>query len=276
MSDSDGKAPRAKHAWNVGYQACRRWLPILFAVALCPASAQAQDIFEQEEFGLWWDSYYKSPNPEQVARALRTIDAKGLYKDEHTFAPLNGFFGEVFAANPERIDGWIEPFIGRDEPRFIRGALWFADCREARKALHRLAQASTEADAAEIVKYMSEPPPAIGSRPVQSPADLDFLWGRFCASGNALHVRRVIDQLELKRDETDGRIQGMGYAAEWSLAGMGSRHERVLQVIQEEARKREGDMREDLENVLARIEEIKSEESDSPGTAEHSDDPATQ
>lgn len=227
----------------------------LLLFALWDASANEAEPFESgAQYKAFLDSYHLHPDPDNVARFLSTIENKQLYLKEHNLAHFSGFLAEVFAANPDRIQAWVEPYRGEEPREYILAALWFADTDESRAALHRLFLSATAPESKAFQKFLNESPPEIGTQPVQSGADLDFLWARFLASGNPEYLVRIVDQLNLMIPDEDGHVRPEGYAAEWSLTGMGTRYERVRETLREEAGRREGKIREILDGILAEID----------------------
>jgi len=189
--------------------------------------ACADEIATPEEPDKWITYYYQHPNPEDVASALKAITAQGYFEIDGAQAPLSGFFAEIFRANPDRIDEWIEPYLGVPGRHILYSALWMANSAQSRAALKRLSISAAATDADKLQSLMETTPPTIESMNINSPAALDYLWGSFMATGSAEPVLRVIDQMKLSDVKGNTEVMMIGGAASWSVSANARQHPRV-------------------------------------------------
>ncbi len=227
-------------------------LGCLFVTLIASAQAREEAVFGTAELDRWMNTYYLEPKPEEVPRALRTIDTTDAFKRENAHAPLAGFFMEIFASNPERIAGWIAPYLRGPRQEFLYSALWFADSPQSRAALRRLAEYSPPEQAKQITELLALDPPDIGSSEDTSAGDLDFLWGRYAASGKELPVIRIIRQTRrLKGPDRQG--MAVGAAARVSLTSVAITHERVRIIIEDQATRGDPEDRQVLRELLEKL-----------------------
>ena len=207
-----------------------------------------------DDLDRWTAHYYLDPQPDGVDAALRAITAKGFFENDNVQAPLSGFFTEVFRANPDRIEGWITPYIGVPRRHILYSALWMANSKSSGAALERLANGATPDEARSLRSLLSTPPPTIESMAIDSPAALDYLWGFFLASGSDVPVLRIIDQLKLA--DVRGNLNAMmiGGAAHWSLSSNARQHDRVLSIVKARMLTADGDTKAKLQEILLGIE----------------------
>ncbi len=218
------------------------------------AIASAQEIPELSNLEEWTTYYYLHPKPEEVARALKTIDSKGYFGNQDVQAPLSGFFAEIFRANPEQIEAWVTPYRGRPGLHILYSALWVADSSQSKAALKAFAEAATPDEAGMISSLLTSPPPNIESTDINSPAVLDYLWGRFMASGSEACVLRVIDQMKLANTKGNIGVMLIGGAAQWSIAANSRQHEKVQAIVKARAATADPTTRKMLKEILRKIE----------------------
>jgi hypothetical protein len=225
---------------------------IVFLVVLPCASGWAEQIQELEDLDEWMTYYYLHPKPEEVARALKAIDSKGFFRTDEVQAPLSGFFCEIFRAHPDKIQAWIAPYQGRTGLHILYSALWIADSSESKEALQALS-AAAPVDSTLIKSLLQQAPPSLRETTVDSPAVLDYFWGRFMASGSETPVVRVIDQIKLANVKGNLSAKLIGGAAQWSVAANARQHERVLSIVKSQATSADPETRQALEEILKDI-----------------------
>jgi hypothetical protein len=224
------------------------------ATALAFASMVVRAGPSPDDLDQWTAHYYLDPKPDGVDAALRAITAKGFFENDDVQAPLSGFFTEVFRANPDRIEGWITPYIGVARRHILYSALWMANSKSSRAALERLANGATPDEARSLRSLLTTPPPTIESMAIDSPAALDYLWGCFLASGSDVPVLRIIDQLKLA--DVRGNLNAMmiGGAAQWSLSSNARQHDKVLSIVKVRMSTADRDTKAKLQEILSGIE----------------------
>ena len=114
-------------------------LLFVLALALVSADADSRERVSAQNVEAWVTSYYVAPKPDEVAEALAVLAAKGLLESGQAEAALSGFFAEVFRANPGRVEGWVQPYVGLPKRFVLYTALWMAHSRESMFALRRMA-----------------------------------------------------------------------------------------------------------------------------------------
>jgi len=227
-------------------------------VLLLVSHASAQGGHEIQDLERWMAYYYLNPQPDNVALALQTIKSKGFFENNDVQAPLSGFFSEVFSAHPEKINTWIEPYIGIPKRHILYSALWTSNTTQSRAALERMAKAVSPEEAKQIRSLLASSPPTVDSMLINSPAALDYLWGRFMASGSVAPVNRIIDQMKLVNSK--GNIEAMliGGAAQWSVSANARQHKKVLEIVKARAGAADPQTKKLLNEILAGIDAEKA------------------
>ena len=188
----------------------------------------ASSAFAEEDF---FDSYYRSPNPNRVAAEFAKIDTVKKPMSDSADLPLGMFLSEIFVNNPEIADTLVKQ--AKQHSPTWRYTVAIAVCQarlpNKKKMLQQLLH---EKDFAETKREMLENtfPPLAGVQP-RSPAVIDAFWGGFIASGNTAYVEKVISALgytEGKNGEKNSYTQ-VQMAANWSLESMAKYHPLVLE-----------------------------------------------
>lgn len=160
--------------------------------------------------------YYRSPDPERIDAALKSLDASQFKPS--AIAPILGFFYEVFRANPGRVPGWLETI-----KKF------------------RNTKLKVELQAIAVVAVPGTPRPlalVLAKLPTQEELDRemavipDFCWGRFFATGDPKHVDTVLRYALTAKDNGDC-IDLMAYAARWSLFALSRQQPEVEKIFRE-------------------------------------------
>jgi len=206
-----------------------------FLLLLATTAWAAPPTVGGRDFEQWVSFYYVHPAPEEIAEALRIVDSEGYFQNDNVQAPLSGFFAEVFRANPERISGWVAPYAGRKSMHILYSALWVADSSQSRAALALLQTIANPADRLLIESLLVGGPPSIGDTTVDSPAVLDYLWGRFMASGAEEPVIRVIQEMQSASPGSGTTQMLISGAANWSVSANARQHIRVLEIVKAQA-----------------------------------------
>ncbi|HTN48656.1 MAG TPA: hypothetical protein VMK32_04420 [Burkholderiaceae bacterium] len=231
-----------------------RKLLIVIALTLAAAGAGGRERVSAQNVDAWVGSYYMAPRPDDVADALAALAARGLLDSSQAEASLSGFFAEVFRANPGRVEGWIQPYVGVPRRYVIYTALWMAHSRESMAALQRISDMAPMEEGAALRVLRGTLPPSVESIPIESPATLDFLWGSFYASGSEVPVLRIIDQMKLASRRGDPSAVLIGETAQRSIAANARQHDKVLAIVKERARVADPETRARLEEIASAVE----------------------
>ena len=226
--------------------------PFVISVLLL-SSAFAQGNQRIQNFEDWLTYYYLNPEPDKISLALKEITARGYFENDDAHAPLSGFFTEVFIANPQRIDAWVKPYVGVSKRHILYSALWASNSPQGRAALEQMAKAESPEEAKKIRALLASPPPTLESISISSPAALDYMWGRFMASGSAAPVNRIIDQMKFA--DSKGNVEAMliGGAARWSVSANSRQHKKVLEIVKARSKTADPRTKKLLNEILADI-----------------------
>jgi hypothetical protein len=233
----------------------------VFALALATQAAVGRS-FSREELGAWMQRYYAAPAPADIADAIASMREGQLLAQHKTAPPAVGFLSAVFARHPDRITSWLGDLSGfsEAEQRSLMQAIWLSGTPQSRTVLAALGPEKLVATFKRDLSQVA--PPVADLIVVRSPSDLDFLWGRFFASGGVEPVRTIIAALALqnvKRETSPGKFEALppltGAAAQWSLTANAIQDDRVLEICRAELAAATGDVLELLKAVVAKAED---------------------
>jgi hypothetical protein len=211
---------------------------IVLAFASSHASAENAGRWEQ-----WLNSYYQHPQPEKVVQAAYGLDREGYFQQPGATATAIGFFSTVFAAHPEKVDGWFANFrnLPVSEQRIMASALWYSGNAKGEQKLVTLARSASPETRQEIEQLVAKPAMDVVSTPVQSDSSMNLQWGAFLASGEEQNVTNILAAI--------GRGQ-IGDSARVSLAFNASQHDRVMQICRAQLDKQPNEVRSVLRAVI--------------------------
>jgi hypothetical protein len=233
----------------------------VFALLLATQAGVART-FSREELGAWMQRYYAAPTPEDVGDAIVSMREGNLLAQRNTAPPAIGFLSGVFARHPDRIGSWLGDFsrFSDAEQRSLMQAVWLSGTVQARTLLAALGPEKLVATFQRDLSQVA--PPVADLIVVRTASDLDFLWGRFFASGSVEPVRTIIAALALqkvKRETSPGKFDALppltGAAAQWSLTANAIQDARVLDICRAELATAGGDVLDPLKAVVTKAEE---------------------
>ncbi|MGO4571289.1 hypothetical protein [Microvirga sp. 2TAF3] len=232
------------------------------------APSHSQEM-SKAKLGEWVQSYHRSPDPEAIPNALKDMSRLRLLDTPKTSQALGlamgttGFLSGVFEQNPRRLPAMLRDWKTFEdaERAFIVRALWYSGRPEAREFIRSVwsdrMRAQLDGDLAK-----TGPPASADAIMVKDPGDLDFLWGRFFATGRAAPVVKIIQAAKLGSRvprTRDGMINAMplliGSAAIRSLTANAERYERVLGICKESLRQSDRETAAILKDIIAKAEQ---------------------
>ncbi len=192
----------------------------------------------------WMDQYYLNPQPDQVVDAASALGDS--FADPAFTATAIGFFSQVFARHPDRVDGWFRQFARLPESaqRSLAAALWYSGDARGEKMLRRTAERSLYRG--EIHQLATRPAVAVAETPVRSESSMDLQWGAFLASGQDAHITQILAAMGHGAVDAEARR---------SLAFNASRHDRVLTIFREQLDRQPNEVQSMLRAVLRDAEQ---------------------
>ena len=192
-------------------------LVILCAIALFGAAEAPK---ADEEMGKWLTYYYLDPKPLEALDYLKPLnDAYGRMKgsslaEASKRGGVRSFYSEIFESSPEAVKEIEQrlPELEVDIRVFVNSALVRCDSAECER-VRGFAFAGKE-----------EP---------LSVSALDDYWAAFTATGDKVHVDKVISALPLIEVRGDVDRLMIGGAAKWSLSSNAYQHSRVLEICKD-------------------------------------------
>jgi hypothetical protein len=191
----------------------------------------------------WLETYYLDPQPNDLPPRIRELSTGGYFDAPGHAAIAIGFIGTIFAAHPDRVDGWLRQLDGLPlkTNRLLAAALWQAGHELGPDSLRILAQGSPIRAAVERVA--NTPPQAIADTPVHSASSMNLRWGAFLASGDAQHVIAILDSIGLNDP-------GLTTAATVALAQDATDHPRVLEICRAQLEREPEPIRAEMRAAL--------------------------
>ncbi len=216
---------------------------LVASLALASALAARADNSAQA----WLENYYKNPQPAQLVARVYDLSQDGYFNGAGQPAVAIGFFAEVFAKNPAKVDQWFASF--RDLPiadqRMLASALWQSGNAKGRAELVRVSADSSVRP--QIARLAAQPVVSVASTPVRSASSMNLQWGAFLATGDETHVTSILAALGRgERDLTD--------TARYALAEHAAAHPRVLAICREQLDRQPASVRTELQAAVKAAE----------------------
>lgn len=176
-----------------------------------------------EEFSKWMTFYYTNPEPERIVQAYKYYIESSLSENDNAFAPVIGFFREVLIHNPPLLDELLEeyPSLHTREKVFFGFLFYYIDEDWADEYLQGLTESEDRHLYKEVFRDSNL---GLLDRPIESPSQLDFLWGSFFASGKYQPIWELVDSM-------DHPNVFISQAAVWSVGSNKDQHDLVLQYL---------------------------------------------
>jgi hypothetical protein len=162
--------------------------------------------WSDEAFWRFLTYYYQEPRPELVTSAISYMQQDGVPHRREQFAPLLGFFAEVFASNEGRLPGWkteVAKTTG-DANRVLALALQYAQ------------------NLALITQFDPEKP---------DPGRNDMCWGAYFASGKQQYVGALVERLAYLSERRSYMLFITAGTAQWSLFSNARQHPCVKKLL---------------------------------------------
>jgi|CXWL01.1.fsa_nt_gi hypothetical protein len=186
--------------------------------------------------------YYLEKDTSSVPVILSWVQSSRLLENNvGALDLLTAFFSIIFSDHPESVVSWLKEidFSGQAQ-KCMRKAL----------ALSRLSELDGEIFSDNHIAY----PPMekhLLDKQIESPGDIDMMWGAFQASGDTRYVNRIIDVLDdtvalSGADKLDAELRGV---AAKSLESNLFQHELVHRCIRMEIDKRGKAIRKSLVQI---------------------------
>ena len=186
------------------FRAGRILLPALMLAFAFSAGAQQKQVVTRDDINTFTRNYYRQPQPELVGQAIAALSPTGFLANANRIPPTVAFFGEIFAANPDRVPVWRELIAKQD---------------------------STIRETLEAALEMGNGPGVLGFTD-EAPWMNDMYWGAYFASGKRVYLDRLIAVTKYWEERNDRNLFLTGATALWSLAGNARTHEQVREAIE--------------------------------------------
>lgn len=142
--------------------------------------------------GDWFTFYYCNPEPEALVNALISFVSGDMY--ERAPAPINGFFVGAFEQNPQLIPYLIKTVPGQKKKYRKRIEKVLGTLSLTGPGIQQMNVA--EKIRKDLSKYKGLDILKPGEK-ISDAEQLDYLWGRFFATGYYEPIRRIVSALNL-------------------------------------------------------------------------------
>ena len=185
--------------------------------------------------------YYQHPAPSRFEELFNNAN----FNDWKRSGSIAGFFGGLLNRNSTLVDRFVtlggSTKFNADGRKAATMALWLCATEPCRTALERNPFAADQEFVSDTVRYA---PVAFDQFPINTPSDIDMLWGWFAATGDNSPVRRILDYIVShekspgsQRAQEPQRDKATFNAAGWSFVSQASHHTIVSDVLSDCARK---------------------------------------
>jgi hypothetical protein len=151
--------------------------------------------------------YYQDPHPEFILETIKCLNSNKWPEKQDQFAPVIGFYAEIFALNPLMVQGWA------DEVQLCGG--------NTKEVLLLSLKASLKMG--KLIK---------GGLSDSDPSSNDFCWGAFFASGDTTFLNAIVENLTHLSEKATLNQFLTAASAQWSLSSNAVQHPIVKQYLQ--------------------------------------------
>lgn len=135
--------------------------------------------------------FYLQPDPTRAMRLVRDLEVRGQLRNPDSRPHVAGFLAALFLRHPEIVTSWTAERFAPETETTVAAALLLAG-RAAEAEAHPGAR-QRPADPQTAVLFVGGD---LRRRPVETPSDLDALWGAAFATGDAAWPARILDRIE--------------------------------------------------------------------------------
>ncbi len=191
-------------------------------------NAETKELSEKN-INNWFTYYYLNPKPELTMDVIKIFSKQGVLTRKNSLATFSSFLSTVFEKNPKLVYSNIDTLEKYSEPErkvFIL-AIYYSDIDNKFKFIKKLSKTEKEKSMLKrmrTIKFIKTI-----NMDVISPITLDRHWAGFMASGNEVHIFRIIQALEYTNSKIGKEIM-TGNAAKWSLISNATQHKKVLEI----------------------------------------------
>lgn len=146
------------------------------------------------------ETYYRDPRPDAIDQAISALETIGSPRNEGEEASLVGFFAEVMADNPIRVQHWRARIQERTSGK-LYDTLQLA--LSASKNLSVLTDVPND---------------------MLTPTANDLCWGAFFASGKRIYIQKLLDRLEHLKERKNLLLYTTAASALWSISSNMQQH----------------------------------------------------
>lgn len=191
----------------------------------------------------WLETYYVNPRPDELATNVHRLSRSGWFDESGHTAVGIGFLSGVFAAHPQRVNGWLDQLadLPLSHRRLVAAALWQAGNPKGAELLKRFGERSVVRT--EVLELASRQSTPVADTLVVSSSSMNLQWGAFLASGNDRHVIAILDGMGNDRAALD-------LAARQSLAQNAALHPRVLDICRDQLSRQPESVRAEIRAAL--------------------------
>lgn len=209
----------------------------------------------------WMTYYYLKPQPDLTPKMILAMSRDGVFDRENALPPITAFLSRVFAQNPNDLHAWFVQFddLPKEHKKTLWQALWYADTKEAKRQLQRIAEKSVPSDQDDLEKLLKSKPPALTEVEINSGGVLDMQWGAFFATGDERYVIRIMSALAWINENEDTIRKALGGVARWSLASNCFQHGKILRICKEQVSKQPQEVSQILSGIIEEAEARKGE-----------------
>ena len=211
-------------------------------------------ILSKKNINKWLTYYYLNPQPKFTMDAIKIFSEQKALLRQKSLAPIGAFLSRVFEKNPDLVNNYINEFTrySEQERKVFIFAIYYSNIHDKFYYIEKLSKTEKEKlmlQRMKTMKFMK-----IVDMNVISPITLDQHWGGFMASGDEVHIYRIIQALEYV-DSKDGRKIMTGSAAKWSLISNAVQHKKVLEICKNAQKEVPDYLKKILNDVVSSAEE---------------------
>ena len=235
---------------------------ITIILILLSFSVSAQEIFStDDEFNDFFTYYYLNPQPQKIIPFINYYVSSELYNKVNSRMIVAHFAAYTLRGEDYMLEELFKEQNDNGDVSakiFTLHIFWVADTDRAKELLSKAETSWKNSLVQETIQKFKE----WGTYNVllktpTNPGDIDNLWGIFMATGNPKAIKQIMTVLPLKKSaEKEKNLNKLilSGSAEWSLTANAKQHEKVCDIIKDEAKNATGITKQILEEIIKKVE----------------------
>jgi hypothetical protein len=238
---------------------------LMAPLALAQTPAGDNELMPEKTLVAWVYGYAEHKDADSVVTAIRSLKNWSGIDEAEIMSFMVGFWGGVFAAHPDKVEGWLAALKDLPYPgpkQLLWSAAQLSRIAGWRDIITRDAK-QYDIEARYFVSRMTgmkDEELDLYSQKIDYPMMGDMFWGWYFATGDKQYVQKIISTLALGKDDKEGVVE----ASCRYLTAYASKYPAVMVICEEELGVQPDPVKARLRKVIEEAKATKSAE-EAPG-----------